>query len=723
MHPIERHITTDKRQGEQSDSLQILYVEDDENFAALTKTCLEKEEPNFEITHVSDPTDGLNELTDTVDCIVSDYDLPEMDGLELLETVRETHSNIPFILFTGKSPEDIANEAISAGVTDYLQKGSGTSEFTLLANRVTNAVAQTHAEDALTRQKKRVEAVVSNLPVVLFAFDTQGTFTRFEGDSTDVYESDTEPYVGQSIFDVCADHEGLQSAAKQALSGEQTTAKHEFAANLYRTTFQPVFDATGAVESVLGVAIDITDREQNARKLKAERRRFQNLFAELSQPTVEIEYRNKTPIVKQVNPAFEAVFGYDGDDIVGESLDAHIVPADRRDSAAAINDHVCETGELISEKVTRETTDGTREFLLQNAVFDGGSRAFAIYTDITERQAHQHELEVLRTAIDNAHNPIVLTDPSQPDNPISYVNKAFEKVTGYTQSDALGRNCRFLQGKKTDAAKIEKLTEAIAAEEECTVELRNYRKDGTMFWNRLTIKPVYNEDGELIRYFSSQEDITDRKESRERLKQQNARLEEFAGTVSHDLRNPLNVAQGRLQVAQNECESDQLAPIADAHERMETLIDELLMLARQGETVSETTPVTLSSISSQCWQTVDTRDATLTVTTDQTISADRNRLQELFENLIRNAIEHGGSSVEITIGELDDNDGFYIADDGSGIPSVDHEVIFESGYTTDTNGTGLGLAIVADITEAHGWDVSVTESAEGGARFEFSNLR
>jgi signal transduction histidine kinase len=210
------------------------------------------------------------------------------------------------------------------------------------------------------------------------------------------------------------------------------------------------------------------------------------------------------------------------------------------------------------------------------------------------------------------------------------------------------------------------------------------------------------------------------REREDELTEQNDRLEEFASIVSHDLRNPLNVAQGRVELAREECDSDHLTAAVQAHERMETLIEDLLMLARDGETTTKLEDVVLADIIARCWQNVETADATLHIDTTHTIRADHTRLQQLFENLIRNAVEHGGTDVTIRTGDL--GDGFYIEDDGPGIPEETRDRIFEAGYTTTDEGTGYGLQIVEEIAVSHGWEITVIDADNGGARFEITGV-
>jgi len=224
----------------------------------------------------------------------------------------------------------------------------------------------------------------------------------------------------------------------------------------------------------------------------------------------------------------------------------------------------------------------------------------------------------------------------------------------------------------------------------------------------------------------------DRADQEQRLRQQaaelerkNERLEEFTSIVSHDLRNPLNVALGRVEYLQNREGGEHLETAERALERMAAIIDETLALARQGERVDSREPVALGEMVEQCWQNVETADATLQNGFDDgtgpTVQADKERLAHVFENLFANAIEHGGPDVTIQIGCLN-GDRIYVEDDGPGIPEDERENVFDIGYTTSEDGTGFGLPLVEDIVEAHDWSVTITDSRMGGTRFEITGL-
>jgi PAS domain S-box-containing protein len=228
-------------------------------------------------------------------------------------------------------------------------------------------------------------------------------------------------------------------------------------------------------------------------------------------------------------------------------------------------------------------------------------------------------------------------------------------------------------------------------------------------------------DSELVRILATSTEAALLRAQREReLQRQVDRLDEFVGVVSHDLRNPLQVAQARLDAFHETGEAHHLDHVADSHDRMRRLIEDVLTLAREGRAVTDPEQVALATVAAQAWAAIDAPDATLESPTSATLVADADRLRRLFENLFRNAVEHAGDDVTVTVDTL--QNGFYVADDGPGIPEDDREAIFEKGYTTSEDGTGFGLGIVKGIAQAHGWTVTATESSTGGARFEVTGI-
>jgi signal transduction histidine kinase len=205
-------------------------------------------------------------------------------------------------------------------------------------------------------------------------------------------------------------------------------------------------------------------------------------------------------------------------------------------------------------------------------------------------------------------------------------------------------------------------------------------------------------------------------------------VERIASVISHDLRNPLDVAKARLRAARETGEDEHFDHLRRAHDRMERIIQDVLTLTRGDSPVDPDPGVDLGTVASDAWTTVDTEGAQLVVDEDlPTAAADADRLRRLFENLFRNSVEHGRPRTD---GDRDDplrvrvgrtGGGFYVADDGVGIPPDERGRVFDIGYSGNDGGggTGLGLAIVERIAEGHGWTPSVSAGPDGGARFDF----
>ncbi|MDS0476649.1 response regulator [Natrinema sp. 1APR25-10V2] len=492
--------------------IHVLCVDDDPDARELLATVLERTSDDIDATTANSAAEGLAVLDDdaTVDCIVSDYDIPEMNGLEFLDAARARDPEIPFLLVTGKDPAAIASEALAAGVTDYCRKG-GTAQYELIAHRIERAVEQRNAERELReseRELARLEQIVDLAPTALFILDADATIVWCNAEFADAFTEERAELVGMAFPEL----------VERGYYDERVTTRY--------------------ADEVRGLLSSHTDRD---------RAKYQ------------VQFRSP----------------------------------------------------------------------------DGGVLTHDVHTELL---------------------------------------------------------------------------------------------------------PL--DDGAFTGTIHAIRDVTRRRRYRRELERQNERLEEFATVVSHDLRNPLNVAQGhleRLESSLSEQSSDgsgdgydgdaegvlraSVGPLRRAFERMDELIEDLLSLARHGRSVDDPEPVDLPSLVREAWDVVDTADATLDCSVDGTISADAGRVKALFENLFRNAIEHGGSDVTVTVGPLEagvedhpSKTGFYVADDGPGL-EADADEIFEFGRTTAADGTGFGLAIVEGVAEAHGWTVTAY-SDESGTRFE-----
>ena len=331
----------------------------------------------------------------------------------------------------------------------------------------------------------------------------------------------------------------------------------------------------------------------------------------------------------------------------------------------------------------------------------------------------------LETVSRNLMEPVLALDA---DGSIAFANERFIEVAQCSREEVTGADLdvvdRVLERGCAD------VREAVAAvtrgdAEEMRVELTMVHPAGAPVPERLPaearVTPI-REDGRFLGVLVVFRNISIRRDRERQLERQNERLAEFASVVAHDLRNPMNVAVGYLELAAEDCESEHLASIGDALTRMNAIVDGTLTLAEQGQRVGEQDHVVLADVVERAWGNVDTGDAELVVDGDLVVGADLDRLESLLENLFRNAVEHGGPGITVRVGPLD-GEGFFVEDDGVGIPEGEREQAFELGYSGTAEGTGFGLAIVRWIAEAHGWDVSLTEGTGDGARFEVTGVK
>jgi PAS domain S-box-containing protein len=327
--------------------------------------------------------------------------------------------------------------------------------------------------------------------------------------------------------------------------------------------------------------------------------------------------------------------------------------------------------------------------------------------------------EQLASFFEHSPDPTLEYEFADGEPVIRAVNRAFVETFGYDREGVVGRpmNDVLVPPEKTDEATH--LDERVAAGEEVTAEVRRETADGQQAFLFKNI-PVDVADGGLDGY-GIYVDISAQKARERRLQEQNDRLNDFASVVTHDLRGPMGVLKNHLDIARHTGDIEHVEQAGDALERMDEFVRDLLQLAREGEDLTGLEPVSLAETAETAWNHVATGDAGLALADNRHLLADSGRLTQLLENLYINAVQHNDGDVTLTVGATDDGQGFFVADDGRGIPQEERNQVFKSGYTTD-DGTGYGLTIVRQVASAHGWDVAIAASDDGGARFEFRDV-
>ncbi|WP_276280548.1 response regulator [Halorussus caseinilyticus] len=418
---------------------KILVVDDEPGLADLAAEYLRRIDDEMSITTATSASEGLSYLgdDDEFDCVVSDYNMPEMNGLEFLEAVRDDYPSLPFILYTGKGSEEIASEAISAGVTDYLQKESGTDHYEVLANRIENAISENRAKVQLRRTGEKIEALhetaaraatcTHRTELCQLAVDAAEDILAFDicdislcegshlvpaavskGVPSDGYYWST-PVDAEDNFAARAYRQGETIRIDDLRDHGVAPAESD-----YRSTLTVPIDDHGVFQAVSRDVEGFSDRDlelaelllahvsaaldriQSEEQLRDERDKFAALFHNIPHAIGVGSFEDGEPVITEANPTFEEVFGWDIEDIAGRPIDDLIVPESdsAEDEAAEINERMRDGEHVSGWEVRRITADGPRDFLLHTVLApEEDADGFVVYTDITEQKRRERELQ------------------------------------------------------------------------------------------------------------------------------------------------------------------------------------------------------------------------------------------------------------------------------------------------------------------------------------------
>ena len=760
--------------------------------AAPASTGLARAADGLAVETAADATEALDRIrTGAFDCVVSDYELPGTDGVELLEAVRAERPDLPFILFTGQGSEAVASDAISAGVTDYLRKGADAEQYRLLANRIRNAVERTRAERARTRHLEAIETAREGISIL----DADGEFVYVNEAYADLYGYDPEAMVGEH-WELVYPDDDAETVRTEILPtveadgywhGETTGVRAD------GTTFPEdhVVSRTDRGDLVCTVRDRSEPRDRRA-ELRLKNRVLEEAPIGITIADVAAE---DNPLV-YVNDHFEALTGYDAEEVVGR--DCRFLQGERtREEPVAAMREAIGNAEPVTVELRNYRKDGSEfwnRVTIAPLLDDDGTvqNWVGFQEDVTERKERERERAALEHGIEHVGVGVASYDE---EGRIRYANEQYAAMLGTTRAELAGRPI-WEVNPEFESDRFGAYWDSYDPGETRVYETVHERLDsGERIPVETTTTSVRIDDTPY--HIGTINDITERKARERQLRREVDRLDEFASIVSHDLRNPLNVAQGHLDLLDpaSDGDADHVRTVRDALDRMNDIITDTLTLARQGRVVDETEPVSLRHVAEESWRNADTGSARLDVVDDRTIRADPDRLRSVLENLFRNSAEHGsagsrtgsGDSVEHSSAgsrtESDDSaehgsagsrsgphgnsvehgstssrppaddsaehgsassrtesdetadrgsgltvrvgglaDGFYVEDDGPGIPETDRDSVFEAGYSTAEESSGFGLTIVQQIAAAHGWAIRVTDAAGGGARFEFTGV-
>ncbi len=446
-----------------------------------------------------------------------------------------------------------------------------------------------------------------------------------------------------------------------------------------------------------------------------------------------------------LNPAWEHDLGYSLTELQGHAITAFVHLEDRAALTAEL-ERLKQGPHTVQFENRFLGKDGSVNWLLWKATASPEDHVlYATARNINERKSYEEELALRDRSINSATNGIVIADARQPDMPTVYCNAAFEKITGYAPEEVLGKNCRFLYRTDREQPGLDIIRQAVRQGTEARAEIRNYRKDGSLFWNGLYIAPVNDQQGRLTHFIGIQTDITQQKQQEaelahktRELAQSNAELQQFAYVASHDLQEPLRMVASYTQLLgkryQGKLDKDAdefIGYAVDGATRMQRLIRDLLEYSRVGsenKSLEKTdSEIVFRQVLNNLSASIRERHAKVTHDPLPIVHANPTHLTQLLQNLIGNALKfQGDAPARIHVGAkaLPEGWEFSVRDNGVGIPDDQLDRIFSIFQRlhgpSDYPGTGVGLAICKRIVEKYGGTIRVESTLGKGSIFYFT---
>ncbi|WP_103027819.1 PAS domain-containing protein [Salinibacter altiplanensis] len=591
-----------------------------------------------------------------------------------------------------------------------------------------------HSERELTQKNRQLSALIENTAQAVYLKDRAGRY-QFVNEAAanlfgltpkeatgkraaDLFDSESVAQIRRIDEQILTDETADSYEATRLIDGEERV----FLENRY-----PYRDEDGTVVGIMGISREITERKRREKTLEGSRQRLKSLFEDLPDSVVIHDAEGN---ILDVNDQTVDELGYTRRKLLSMNVADFEVGLSSEELRAIWR--TMEVGDRAKKSGRHRHRDGSTfpiEVWVDKTEIGGEERFIALSRDVTEQLRKERKLETLteeyHALLENADDAIFFVDVEQSDSGPEFrferLNPYHEATTGLDSESVQGKTPREVLGPDLGAELEANYCRCVEAGEPISYQEELEMPAGARIW-QTNLAPV-TVDGTVSRIVGIARDVTAQVHREEDLRRKNERLDEFAGIVAHDLRNPLNVAQMRTTLTVEDPSYEELhrKKVHEALDRMEDIISDTLILARRGNEAESLEPVSVTDIAEQCWDMVETDRASLVIDDECTIESDPDRLRHVFENLFRNAVEHSEGDVTVRVGCTGDAV-LYVEDDGLGVPPEHRETAFKPGQTSREQGTGFGLSIVKRIAEAHGWTVHLTASSDGGARFEFSEI-
>jgi len=499
-------------------AIQVLHVDDESSFGDLVADFLEREEDRFDVVTETGAADGLERVEqNTPDCIVSDFQMPGKDGIEFLESVREEYPDLPFILFTGKGSEEVASDAISSGATDYLQKGSGTDQYKLLANRVKNAVEQHQSKQELQRERSRMEFALKSTDAAIWTRDIETDEMEIHPTICPIFGTTIES-LDEWIEEIHPqDRDRAEEVIRSAARGSESySIQFRFpgkeGVRWGEMNGQTIVE-DGQASFQTGITRDITTQKER-------KRRFETLTSNLPGMVYRCKNEPEWPM-EDVRGNVEEFSGYTALEL--ESNETQwggeiIHPDDREDVWETVQESL-KTSDSFELTYRIETTDGETRWVWERGrgVFGPDNELDALegfITDITERRRREKELRRNERRFESMFNdPNILVALLETDGTVQHINDTALEYVEADREDIVDES--FWETPwwtKDTTADLKTWIDLAADGEYVEYEVDHAMSDGNVFTVEGTFRPVTNDKGAVVSLIASARDITERKQ-------------------------------------------------------------------------------------------------------------------------------------------------------------------------------------------------------------------
>jgi PAS domain S-box-containing protein len=729
---------------------KVLYVDDEPVLLEIVKIFLEKTK-EFTI----DVTTSVNEVIKseklkTYDAIISDYQMPGMDGISFLKYVHTELGDIPFIIFTGKGKEEVVIAALNNGADFYITKGSDPRfQFDELANNIKKAVKKRRIQEEYKNSAQRLSDLVNFLPDATFAIDLDGKVIAWNkameemtgvknssimGEGDHIYSL---PFYGKKqdlLLDlVLHDKKEIREKYPSIIHQDNKLIDEKEFPILYNgkgaclwLIASPLYDATGTITGAIQVIRDVTENKRAEKALKESEEQYRSLFESSHEALLLLENTR----FKKCNSKAVALFGCTKmKEITGRSLIdfSPVVQPDRAGSEQKFQEKISEalgdSTQVFDWEFTRLDGNPVHSEVTLNRVIIGGKTLLqAIVRDVSERKRAEDALKkserIYRTVVEDQNE---LISRFRPDGTQLFVNEAFCQYFKKSREELIGKKF-FPRIPAEDHRQVREHFASLKKENPSAIDThRVIMPDGSLRWQRWSDRAIFDKRGSIVEYQSVGQDITEQKRAEDALALACQKMNLLSSITRHDILNQLTVLSGYLALSEEFASDEKLLGFIKKEATATERINQQITFTKHYQDIGVQAPQ---------WQNVHdtiTAAATLLDLSSVTVQIPSSNIEiyadpllgKVFYNLLENAVRHGHATsvVQFSFQETGDTLMIVCEDNGGGIDKETKKHLFKRGYGKNT---GFGLFLIREILSITG--ITIDENGEHGkgARFEIT---